>query len=110
MPKSPMTYVLFIRLALVLAISHCGKASSEESTPQMCLGDNKVFVNDVTTSNNGVLSQSTRIGTCDKGDPINIQVIEKPTVVKVYVRPTPRKLKPRTGGEYEYTASLPLSP
>lgn len=107
--KKPVIVLLILALVAALTLGHCSKASAEEKLPA-CFGDNKVFVNDVIVSNNGVLQESTRVGTCDKGDPINVMIVEKQVVVEkvIEVRPQPRKLRPKTGGEYEYTASLKI--
>lgn len=100
--------VLVFSLAVVI-LMHCSSSKADSVIPEQCrvFGEEKVFVNSVTVDSNGHRTEDIRIGTCDKGDPINIQVVEK--IVEVPVVPKPRKLRPRTGGDYEYTASLKIS-
>lgn len=100
--------VLVFSLVIVVFL-HCSSSKADSVIPEQCrvFGEEKVFVNSVTINANGSRTEDTRIGTCDKGDPINIQVVEK--IVEVPVVPKARKLRPRTGGDYEYTASLKIT-
>ena len=109
--KKPLNILLVVALLVVLAV-HCNKSNAgEREKLPACLGDNTVFVNDVIVSNNGVLHESSRVGTCDKGDPINVMIVEKQVIVEKVkiIKPEPRRLRPKTGGEYEYTASLKIT-
>lgn len=68
------------------------------------LAADKVFVHEVVQVANGKPTMLTRVGTCDKGDPINI--VEKEVVV--YRHPPAKPLMPYSGGDYEYNASLEI--
>lgn len=65
----------------------------------------KVFVHEVMQVTNGKPTMLTRVGTCDKGDPINI--VEREVVV--YKLPPQKPLVPKTGGDYEYDAVLEIN-
>lgn len=100
---------VLVALLVIVVSLHCSRSNANQVIPEQCrvFGEEKVFVNSVTIDANGDRTEETRIGTCNKGDPINIQIVEKR--IEVPVLPKPRKLRPKTGGDYEYTASLPIS-
>lgn len=86
-------------LLLTVAVS---AATPQESCQ---LEADKVFVHEVVQVTNGKPTMLTRVGTCDKGDPINI--VEKEVVV--YRLPPQKPLVPKTGGDYEYAAVLEIN-
>ena len=103
---------VLVFLLVIVVFLHCSSSKADSVIPEQCrvFGEEKVFVNSVTIDANGSRTEDIRIGTCDKGDPINVMIVEKQVVVEkvIEVRPQPRKLRPKTGGEYEYAASLKI--